>query len=365
MMSGIKRAIFGAVLAGVAASVQAGDLSTSVSGSTPVSLSINDSKPAATYTVTVTNVHRSASMKTVWFRATANVTDTAGVIVQGAVAPYKTASVPCTSGVGGLANSVTCTVVDAADARLRPDESRTFTVTFTAPTSGEMLALAWESGFNMDDGSGGNSNGAGDKGTNTETVLKAIDKNNVVSDIPVGTDVVTMFTGQGVATDEDTWVTRVDVPGSAVATRATILELVESGSVGGTCAQASNLLNCSATTLTIPGATFSGPFLEITLLRDASTLAKGAKIASAKVVYRKEPDASGSCGALSCSSYPMDLLSCSNKSTYGDLPQPGIPCIKEQQEFAKKSTGKVFVPPGYEGDWRFLIWAVDNGRFEN
>jgi hypothetical protein len=355
MMRGMAKrwggAFGGALLVVLSANLQAGEISASVSPGAPVSLSINGSEPAASFRVTVTNTSSSNTINSPRFVATS-------AVVNGSVnakAAFRSATVyPC-------APSPDLTSIDCALSPLAPGQSSPeFIVTFNAPTSGESIALAWQAVFNQGLPPG-NSNGE----TGTATLeLAPIDPNAVQSDVPVDVALF-FFTGSGIATKDDPWVTRVDVPGSAIATRATILELVESGSIGGTCAQASNLLNCSTTTLTIPGATFAGPFLEITLLRDESTLAKGAKIASARVIYRKEQDASGSCGALACSSYPMELLSCSNTSTYGALPQPGIPCIKERQEFAKKSTGKVFVPPGYEGDWRFLIWAVDNGRFEN
>jgi hypothetical protein len=341
MMSGMKRAIFGAVLAGAAVSVQAGDLTVDVVGSPAVSLSVNGSTPAATYTVTVTNTSTSgnASMKNVWFKAVANVVEGQ----PGAIAPYMTSSAPwtplpetpCESGLAG-ANSVACT----APGPLARGESRTFTVTFTAPTSGTSLDLVWESGFNTDDGSGGNSGGAGDNGANRLTQLKKIDPNNVETDIPVGTDVI-VFTGDGVAKPGDTWVTQVEVKGLATAAlRAAVFENVTTGGL------APDLLTTSSSIITIPGA--SG--LIITLRRDASTIGKNAKIANARIYYKADENQQG---------LGTEVFPCTSAG-----PQLGIPCIESRYEYPRKSTGKVKVTPGFEGDWEFVIRAIDNGKYE-
>ena len=83
------------------------------------------------------------------------------------------------------------------------------------------------------------------------------------------------------------------------------------------------VIDRSITTLTIPG---SFQKLIITLRRDASTLAKGAKIASARLYYNANPTAT----------LPGDeVLPCTD-TTHGTLPQLGIPCINRRTEFTKK-----------------------------
>jgi hypothetical protein len=127
---------------------------------------------------------------------------------------------------------------------------------------------------------------------------------------------------------------------------------------------AGDLLTCSTSQLTIPGITFCNALdpgfalancLEITLLRDSSTIVKGAKIDSARVYYRK----------LETDSY-QEVLSCTDTS-FGPLPQPGRPCEDRTQrlEYPRKNTPKTSVAAGYESDWRFVIYAGDNGKYSN
>jgi hypothetical protein len=91
--------------------------------------------------------------------------------------------------------------------------------------------------------------------------------------------------------------------------------------------------------------------LKIWLVRDASTIAKGAKISSAKIYY------TGS-NPPSLGFYPYQVLPCTDTS-YGPLPMPGIPCIKSRTEFTKKTAPT----PDWVGDWQFEIWAKDNGKY--
>jgi hypothetical protein len=343
MMSGMKKVVLGAALLGVAAAAQAADLFAEAEGNSPVSWSVNSSTPAATYTVKVTNRSAigTATMKNVRFIATPRVLTEAGAVEPGAIAPFMTSSVfPCAP---TLLDPLT---VECTIGEMLPQQSEEFTVTFTAPTSGDHINLEWRAVFSQGDG---NSNGT--IGT-TNIKLAAIDNRKVVSDVPVGTD-VTVFTGSGVATVKDPWVTEVFIKGTTVKLRAIVEEF--EGVTG-----QSMLLTKNTSDLSIPNA--NG--LTIILRRDASTIAKGAKIANAKVFYTADLGEEGSCSGSPCIYVPpMDVLPCTD-TTWGTLPQKGIPCIESRKEYPRKSTGKVSVLAGYEGDWEFVIRAIDNGKYE-
>ena len=159
----------------------------------------------------------------------------------------------------------------------------------------------------------------------------------------------TFYTGEGVARaypGGDSWVTQVKIPAGPTYTSAEVNETVVAGGA------VSNLLTTNTTILDIPG-TFSR--LEISLIRDASTIIKGAKVNTAKIYY-SDPTFPNPKIAM----YPYEVLPCTD-TTWGTLPQPGIPCVKSRTEFTKKTA------PSEEwiGDWLLLIWAVDNGRYVN
>lgn len=156
----------------------------------------------------------------------------------------------------------------------------------------------------------------------------------------------TVFTGDGaVATAADPWTTTVAIPAASISTTADVLESISP------IAYAPNLLNRSESVLTIPG-TFAQ--LVITLRRDVSTLAKGAKINSAEIRYSEPRDG----GGLRIT-YPYTLLPCTD-TTYGVLPQEGIPCLFKRTAYTKRSAPT----PDWEGDWEFIIYALDNGKYE-
>lgn len=229
--------------------------------------------------------------------------------------------------------------------------SQSFQIAFNAPTAGTEIDLSWRA-FWDESGNGGNDGFH----AATPTALEPPSDSSVSSVVPSLAPALTFFTGGGVATQADSWVTRVKVPANVTtSTIATIVEVLDQQD----CARAPDLLTCATSALTIPG-TFS-PVLEITLLRDASTIAKGAKIDSARIFYKEpaHPD--------NRVTYPLEVPSCTDTTTYGPLPQSGIPCEDRtrRKAYAKKSTPKVFVPSGFEGDWEFVIYAVDNGKYAN
>jgi len=162
----------------------------------------------------------------------------------------------------------------------------------------------------------------------------------------------TLFTGDGAAAtggaNGDKWTSTVVIPATATYTIAEIEELPPGLPL------ASNLLDSNTTKLTIPG---SFAKLVITLRRDVSTIANGAKISSA-IIYYTEPAHPDS--RINYTGLGFVVPPCSD-TTYGPLPQPGIPCISGRTEYTKKNAPTA----DWVGDWEFQIQASDNGRYTN
>lgn len=214
-----------------------------------------------------------------------------------------------------------------------------FVVIFQAPAAGTSVDFAWKLFY----AEGSNDNGAHlDTNTGTtSTTLGTPIATELKTYVPPGGG--TFFTGgSGVATSADPWTTTVNIPSAAKA------EILETSSL---VACAPDLLTCEVSSLSIPG-TF--PQLTITLRRDVSTIAKGAKIASARILYSNPttPDPR--------IVYPYEVLPCTD-TTWGPLPQIGIPCENRAAriEFNKKTAPT----PDWIGDWQFEIRARDNGKY--
>jgi hypothetical protein len=218
-----------------------------------------------------------------------------------------------------------------------------FSIAFNGPADGNQIDFSWRV-FWDESGSGGNDGFR----SAAATGLYAPNDSQVSSVVPSQAPALTFFTGGGIATVADSWVTRVTVPANvSTSTTATVSETVTPGGC------AADLLTCNTSTLDIPGSFAS--LLEIMLRRDASTIAKGAKIDSARIYYQHTSTSS-----------EIEVPACTD-SSYGTLPQPGIPCEDRtlRKAYPKKSTPKSPVPAGFEGDWEFVIRAVDNGRYTN
>jgi hypothetical protein len=158
----------------------------------------------------------------------------------------------------------------------------------------------------------------------------------------------TVFTGEGaVATTVDPWTTTIVIPASGSITTADVFETINPSAI------APDLLNLSSSALTIPGEFAK---LVITLRRDVSTLAKGAKISSAKIYYNNpsHPDP-----RINYDGLGYLVLPCSD-TTWGALPQLGIPCLFKRTAYTKRTAPT----PDWEGDWEFIIYALDNGKYE-
>jgi len=344
------------LLAAPAAFGGAGIVSTDVS---PLSTKVTYSTPATTsparqalvtyvgYTVTIaSDPTNTNTVNNVRFTATTSVTDTA-----------EKATFVSADGAVCVTTNADKTSIECSIGQLRAGQKYpTFAVFFMAP---EKTVNGVADGQDEDkvsfagityyaEGTGGVDNSVPQNSTTlwsaSQVTLGTFNPTSVKSAVPKGGG--TLFTGDGaVATGLDTWTTTVSVPPATTYTTADILESVS----GVTCAP--DLLTCSSTTLTIPG-TFAK--LEITLRRDASTIAKNAKIATAYVYYSNPtyPDS-----RIDYTRFA--LLPCTDTS-YGPLPQTGIPCIARRTEYTRRTAPTA----DWIGDWEFVIYALDNGTYE-
>lgn len=340
-----KRTLAGLLLAptfGIVTSALAGEIAAVVDPAVPsVSLSTGTSVPAATYNVTVTNTGSSNTLNNPRFVGTTTVwkTDpsTNTAVVVDAKADFRSfASI--NADINCFRTSADATSIECDLPPLAPNEYRSFEVTFNSPTAGEWIEFAWQPVFDLG-APPGNSNG--DPGS-TNIELDPILLDMVTSHIPGNID-VTFFTGYGVATKLDPWVTKVKVPAGSIKATAYVDELVNDGCP-------IDLPGCSSSDLSILSATFPGSGLEITLLRDQSTIANGAKIADAVIYYRHDSGDYIKVGP--CLDSPPNPVS-------------GVPCEDLSQRYAypRKSSRRDPVPTDFLGDWRFVIYARDNGRY--
>ena len=271
-----------------------------------------------------------------------NVLNKVRMVGSTSVAGAETQTAPFVTSIGlscaptnALATAIECSI-----GQLRGGGgSSTFVVIFQAPTEGASVDFAWTHFY---------SEGTNDSGAHTDTNTGTT---STTLGTPIATELKTyvppaggtFFTGStGVATSSDPWTTTVNVPSFAKA------EVKETSSLL-TCAP--NLLTCETSELKIPGIF---PKLVVTLRRDVSTIAKGAKINSARITYTDPatPDPR--------IVYPYELLPCAD-TTWGPLPQVGIPCLNKRTEYTKRTAPT----PDWIGDWGFEIWAIDNGRYLN
>ena len=266
----------------------------------------------------------------------------------------STSEVATFSSADGIGCNATGMSVDCAIGQFRPGQSVQFVVFFKSPQrSGSADGIVSFSGITYyAEGTGGPNSvpqnstvnwtaGAVRLGTaNPTNVKSAVQKTGGA-----------LFTGDGAAAtggaDGDKWTTTVVIPATTTYTTAEIEETTG-------LPLASNLLDSNTSRLAIPG---SFAKLVITLRRDASTIIKGAKIGSAKVYYTdpSHPDT-----RIDYTGLGFEVPPCSD-TTYGTLPQQGIPCISTRTEYTKKSAPT----PAWEGDWEFVIFALDNGRYSN
>jgi hypothetical protein len=334
----------GSAMFGMSASALANggpDIKTDVSPLPPTVTLASSSQPTyASYVVTLTSQSYSA-LQPVSFTAT--------TAVVGATqdATFFAPSLP--AGCTAPTTVLTCTF---SAGLAHKGQQIQFTVAVKVPTAGTSITFTATTSWRN---CGRNYSAP----ASASTTLAAPDPNSVASYVPASGGELVTGKHDGMATPDDPWTTTVTLPAAALGTTAVVQEQIDASPY------MPNLLNTSSSTLTIPG-TFDD--LVIVLRRDASTIARGAKIASAIVRYT-EP-AHPAAGVV----YPLQVPSCSD-TTYGTLPRSGVPCISMRKAYPTKddcdhSGGrwggpKITVTPGYEGDWEFTILAVDNGRYIN
>jgi hypothetical protein len=305
------------------------------------------------FNVTLAHGPEEDRLTSVQFKASTVVVDAAGAPMAGQIAAFDAASLPagCTIDTAAAATltSVTCTFTTGVTVR---GGVVNFDLTVAAPLAGASVVLTSRAYWFE-----GNDRGQSPLATAT-TALTAPDPTKVSAYVRANFP-AKLFTGVngGIATADDSWTTTVAVPAQSTSTTVNVSEAID-------VPLASNLSNKSSSTLAIPG-TFPG-HLVITLRRDASTIGKGANIATAQVRYFNPAHPAAGIA------YPLSVPNCTDTS-YGALPQSGIPCISKRTAYPvpkkdddkKKSSVPAAPLTGYEGDWEFEIQALDNGTYEN
>jgi len=367
VLSRLSALAVSAVLAGVGmlmgsapafASDSDGDITTTVTAlQTSVTQSTASVTAYASFRVTLTHyTTRNETIGPIQVVLTTSVdaaaSPVAAVVGLSAAAPAGTS---CSTPAPGSA-TMTCTTTSLYTA----GQSVSFDVTVTSPVSGAQVSLNANTSWQEP----GESGSEFEPTRTASMALDVPDPNKLKSFVPASTATTTLFpssaacvTGPYVgcaATPAQPWTTTVEIPPSSQTTTATISQAFNSPD----CARAGNLLNCSSSTLTIPGAF---DHLVITLRRDASTISSnGAKIANAIIYYDGTPKAPPA-GVV----YPLQVPNCTD-TTYGPLPAPGIPCIQVRTDYPKKTVPpKPPVPAEFASDWEFVIWAKDNGKYSN
>ncbi len=253
---------------------------------------------------------------------------------------------------------------------------RSFIVVFDAPFSGERLFLDWSATYKegTSDSSGNPPNNDTQSSTDPgKAVFTTLVSSEAVSDkqlrsyFAAATGAL-LFTSTAVPKgppSEDTWTTSVRIP-SGTAGEARIVEDSEPASCNPV------IPTCVRSAVNVPGSFVDATptdgdqrFLVITLRRDASTIPNGAQIAKSPLYY--EPGSIDANGVFQPSgSTQVQLKLCADIGGAPSLPTAGSPLDPEQQKRCIKSfqayPKNAKAPPGLEGDWEWIIWAIENGR---
>ncbi|MEP6738764.1 MAG: hypothetical protein ABJA61_00210 [Caldimonas sp.] len=297
------------------------------------------------YRVTLTHHGNPEPLTNVGFRATTSVLDSSNDVVSGQAATFL--SFPAACSVNEHLTVLTCAFPDIADA----NAGYAFSVTVKAPGAGDHVSFASSASYSENHGPVQTA-----PSSTAVTALTAPGPLLVSTFVrPSGGKVYTGFhNGLPEPTPSGTWAALVEVPPIPGGTTASITNVVADPG----CPRAANLLDCSTSKMTIPG-TFT-PDLVITLRRDASTITKKADIASSIVYYDRpaHPDP-----RINYLGFAFQVPACSS-TTYGPLPQSGIPCIRSRSAVSKQVGGHG-QDQGRLLYWEFVILAVDNGRFTN
>ena len=313
----------------------------------------------ASYAVTLAHyASRNELLKPVSFTASTTVVDANNVAVPGLTAAFVAASLPAGCTIGATPTSLKCTFPNGMYYKT---DKITFTVTVAAPTGGHHVNFTSQASWTECDYYHNHAE-YGPSSTVT-TALNAPDPLKVSTVVlPTGG---TLYTGTNsgipAPTTSNTWAAKVVVPPTTGSTTASIQNLIADPA----CPRAANLLDCSASTMTIPG-TFAN--LVVTLRRDASTISRWAKINSA-IVYYDNPGHPAP--GIPYANYGFHVPACTD-TTYGALPRSGVPCIQTRTAVYAPRTRKDRDDDCDPYDkskkllyWEFVILAVDNGRFSN
>ncbi len=307
-----------------------------------VSLSVPPSKVAySIYNVTVTNLGQTSVSGFHFFGY---------AIAQSlpATSPVATATFSSSTGVDcsqGIFVSFTFRCSVGTLGTTPEDKTKTFTVTFQTPATGNSLKLGWAGDVNI-------LPPYSDQGA-AVVALTADASDQFTSGVPVGGGL--FYTGVnggstsnpgGVALRSDWTTTSVFVPDIDFSTTITILETTLPQSCS------PNYLSnggCFDISVSVPG---SFDYLTIYLRIDSSRLSAFSNLNNAVFYYTPTGgtvfNPIGACGArVGPSNLP--------------LPQPGQPCIESRTKF----TATTAPLPDWKGDWQIKILALDNGRFKN
>jgi hypothetical protein len=309
----------------------------------------------AAYQVTVRNTGNSTANKVVYQGRAQALTDP---IQGGDPDPVTSSSVPAIQATDPTCKK-TSTVFTCTLGQIAGGGSRTFVLIFQAPeafagiTPNKRIKLVSELSF-CSNTTCGNTNNASVGVAPQYTTLITTDDAAIASSLKsvVPSSGASLFTGGlAAATPGDPWKTTVVVP-SLVASdppQSYLITSIEESTTLDTRVSCTSV-QCWDTNLLIPNLHFpkdSGAKLTITLLKDASIVG-GGNIKNATVWY------------INSANEIKALDACAD--TGG--PSPGIPCVASRKEYPKTGTAKNPVPPGFEGDWEFVIEALDNGRYE-
>lgn len=322
---------------GSSAWAAAGDVTVTIEPLPPVvSLSTAAQTTRAAYRVNVTN-NTSNVLNKVTLRG---YTTVAGA--DGATATFVEAiggsPNPC-AGDPADATAVVCSF-GRLNGSSSPGSARSIVAIFNAPQSGSAIGFTAVATFKE-----GSSDQPNNPPGNDTTVASA--STELSLDVPldqaksyIPSRGASLFTGPtGVATGADKWTTTIKVPS------ATTAAIFEDGNGGASCSAAVPV--CFGSTVTVPGQ-FTGPFLEITVRRDASVIPTNAKIADVAVLYQGDGVALEDAVVLPA----CDQLS-------GGVPnEANKRCVKARKAYGKGGN----VPLEFRGDWEFLIWGIENGR---
>ena len=340
-----------------------------------VNLRVGDSTTQAAYRVDIVNKSTNV-LNDVRFEARIHLDSVDSPVGTSYVEDSSAQCAPAADPSDSL-TGITCSFGQLRGARQGGQNSAGFVVVFEAPSAGQKLILKWTATYRegATDNNGESSPSNDSKTGTAETTLDtstAVNDKELRSYFAASTGAL-LFTSTGVPSgppSTDGWTTTVSIP-TGLADQAQIVEESESNSCSPVLPQ------CLRSAVSVPGSFVDTTptnadvrFLVITLRRDASTIPNGAQIAKAPLLY--EP------GSIvndvfqpefppTDSRFPVRLKLCSDIGGAPSLPPAGtLPdqaaqqkrCIKSFKAYPKNYKEL----PGLQGDWEWVIWAIENGR---